>query len=85
MFEARVCGIPCQIEVTYFYGGSPGRTSGPVELCYPEEAPEIEYELFDRRGYRAKWLEAKACTSRSAEDEIYTACLEHMRELADDY
>ena len=81
MFEARVCGIPCQIEVTRFYPGDPGRYSGPIELCYPEEAPEVEFELYDRKGYRARWLEEKLTSTD--EDAIVETCLEHLRDFDD--
>lgn len=62
MFDARVCGIPCQVEVTNARYYKP-QSSNPYEcssdLDYHGYWDDIEYELYDRRGYRAKWLENK--------------------------
>ena len=58
-FNARVAGIPCQVEVVHYEPYDPGVTSGPPEHCYPPEGGEFEVELYDRKGYRARWLEAK--------------------------
>jgi len=38
-------GVDIEIEVTNYYGGDPGRTYGPPELCYPPEPAEIEFEI----------------------------------------
>jgi len=58
-FNDRVAGIPCQVEVVYYEPYDPGVTSGPPEHCYPPEGGDFEVELYDRKGYRARWLEAK--------------------------
>lgn len=57
--EARVCGIPCIIDVTYYEPVRPGRYFGCPEDCYPDEGGESEWVLLDRRGRRAEWLERK--------------------------
>lgn len=57
--EATVQGIPCLIKVTHFSPGSPGRYYGPAEACYPAEDPEFNYDILDRRGRPAPWLERK--------------------------
>lgn len=59
MFDSRVSGIPCKIKVLSYYPGSPGRTWGAWEDCYPAEDEEFEFEVYDRRGRRAEWLERK--------------------------
>lgn len=56
-FESHVRGIPCVVSVTSYCPGSPAIYSGP--WAGPEEYPEADWILFDRRGYRAEWLEKK--------------------------
>lgn len=58
-FESTVAGIPCVIRVTSYHAGRDGYISGPPEHCYPEEHPEAEVEVCDRRGRPAPWLERK--------------------------
>jgi len=74
MFDSRVSGIPCKIKVVSYSPGSPGRTSGAWEDCYPEEDEELEFEVYDRRGRRALWLE------RKLRDEDYSRILEEYKE-----
>lgn len=59
MIEARIAGIPCLIDPTHVM---------VVEGSYSYNADsdmdyygytEIEFEVYDRKGYRAKWLERK--------------------------
>jgi hypothetical protein len=52
-FESQVQGIPCKVKVTYATKYIPESWNGPAE------GGEFEFELLDRKGYRAKWLEAK--------------------------
>lgn len=60
IFDSRISGIPCQIKVgTYIpyvpmkvYGTGYGDADAPVP-------PEIEFEVLDRKGYKASWLEKK--------------------------
>lgn len=59
LIEARVAGIPCQINVTSLEPFRPGRYSGAPEDCYPDEGGDVEYEILDRRGRTAPWLERK--------------------------
>lgn len=58
-FDVRVCGIPCIVRVTYWERYVPAYISGPPENCYPAEGGCGDYELLDRRGRPAKWLERK--------------------------
>lgn len=58
-FEDRVAGIPCIINVLWWDRFRPGFVSGPPELCYPDEGGEGEWEVLDRRGRSAPWLERK--------------------------
>ena len=60
IFDTKVAGIPCQCKVI---GYSPYREmkvygSGMGD-CHPPEPEDFDFEILDRKGYRAKWLEAK--------------------------
>ena len=60
IFDTRISGIPCQINVRSFTPYAPmcitGSGFGDAD---PPENEELEYEVLDRKGYRAKWLESK--------------------------
>lgn len=58
-FDTTVCGIPCIVRVTYWEAYDPGCTSGPPERCYPAEGGDGEWEILDRNGRHAPWLENK--------------------------
>ena len=58
-FEDRVAGLPCLIVVTYWEPYVPAKVSGPPEYCYPAEGGCCEWEVRDRRGRPAPWLERK--------------------------
>lgn len=53
MYEVRVSGIPARARITYYY---PGRRETFADCA---DDPEIEFTLFDRRGYAAPWLMRK--------------------------
>ncbi|MGP5563758.1 hypothetical protein [Vreelandella alkaliphila] len=53
MMNARIAGIPCQINVINY---EPATRGGPDE---PPSGPEIEYVVYDLRGRKAGWLMAK--------------------------
>jgi hypothetical protein len=74
--EHRIAGIPCLIGVTDYEGYSPAYVSGPPENCYPSEGGTGDFEILDRRGYRAKWLERKLTAKE--EDLIQEAIFEYM-------
>lgn len=76
--ETTVCGIPCIIGVTDYEGYTPAYVSGPPENCYPAEGGYGYYEILDRKGYRAQWLERKV-TSR-VEDQIQDDIYNHFEE-----
>lgn len=73
-FESHVAGIPCIIAITGYYRGSPAVYSGP--MAGPEESPEAEWRVLDRRGYLAPWLEKKL--SSSDEERINEEAVEIM-------
>ena len=62
MIEHRIQGIPCQLEVTHFFEQKPmGSRADSDWDCYGYT--EIEYEVRDRRGRIAPWLESKMTES----------------------
>ena len=60
-FDTRIAGIPAMIGVTYFHYQPPWRGSAhtaPSDLDY-YGYHELEYDVLDRRGRPAAWLERK--------------------------
>lgn len=58
--ETQVSGIPCIALMTEYRRGVPMRITGTgFGDADPAEPDEVEFELLDRRGYRAGWLESK--------------------------
>lgn len=51
-------GIPCILKVWY-EEGAPEIVEGSPDKWQPYEPPEIGFWVYDRKGYRAKWLENK--------------------------
>ena len=56
MYQVTVCGIPAQAEVTDWN-----------EYLYKKGGYPTDVELYDRKGYRAEWLERKM---RNTEGEL---------------
>ena len=75
-FESRVCGIPCIIRVKYWEVYIPAQRSGPPERCYPEEGGEGEWEILDRKGRPAPWLERKM--TENDHDRMNREIFNHM-------
>ena len=57
--ETSVAGIPCQARMTYYVPADPGRVYGPPENCWPPEPAVVDFDVLDRRGRAAPWLERK--------------------------
>jgi hypothetical protein len=59
--ESRIQGIPCLIEVTTLTVVKPWR--GSAQSCPSSDDyygySEVEFEVLDRKGYKAAWLERK--------------------------
>ena len=69
-FPTYIAGIPCQCNVIYATPLIPMRVYGPgMEDADPPEGGDFEFEILDRKGYRAKWLEHKL-TSKDV-DRLY--------------
>lgn len=60
MLDSYIQGIPCKIEVTHFIcnKGSLNRYSAASDLDYYGYT-EVEFEVYDRKGYKADWLANK--------------------------
>ena len=58
IFSTKVNGIPCQCEVTHYTPYVPMHVygSGMGDADAPQES-EFEYQILDRRGKPAAWLE----------------------------
>lgn len=82
-FEHRVCGIPCIVAVTSWEAYVPAKTYGPPESCYPEEGGCGEWEIRDRRGRPAAWLERKM--SEEERERIDGLVFEYMESQRDEF
>ncbi len=60
-FDTQIEGIPCICKVTYYSPAKPMTGSGYGD-CDPPEEEEFDFEILDRKGYRAHWLERKVDT-----------------------
>lgn len=61
MMETQIAGIPCQVDVDTLLIVPPWKGSAqtaPSDLDYYGYT-EIEYTVYDRKGYKAAWLENK--------------------------
>ena len=87
--QVRVQGIPCLAEITHYHPGAPARrgihdrrTLELVDPGDPPEPPELSYRLYDRRGYRAEWVEA--LVDEDDEARILQAAADRARELREE-
>jgi len=73
-FESTVCGIPCIIRVTDYESYVAAYTTGLPENCYPSEGGCGDWEVLDRRGRPAAWLERKLTDSERSriDDEVFS-------------
>jgi len=65
-FEFTIAGIPCIIDATV-EAYTPAWIQGPSHHWHDSEGGGVEYTVFDRKGYRAKWLERKITPKIHAE------------------
>lgn len=80
-FEYTCCGIPCIVRVTHWESFRPAYIGGPPENCYPAEGGEGEWEILDRKGRPAPWLERKLTGQELA--RLEHAIFEHMENQYD--
>lgn len=60
LLDTHVAGIPCKVRVTEFVPASPGCRRGHPDNWTEDEPAEVDFEILDRRGRPAPWLERKA-------------------------
>lgn len=71
IFDTRINGIPCQCNVINYTPYIPMRVYGSgMGDADPPEYPEFDFEILDRNGRRAKWLD-RYVTDVVA-DELFT-------------
>ena len=82
-FSYHIDGIPCKIGVIHYNPGHHGSPlMGPPRSYMditPPEPEEAEYDVLDRKGYKAPWLE------RKIDDEIHCDIVNEIREWIDDF
>lgn len=79
-FHVTVEGIPALAVVRYYNPGQNGSGRGEPWSFASISAPEpeeVEYEIFDRKGYRAHWLENKL-NNRHVEDDVTQQVLDAL-------
>jgi hypothetical protein len=60
IFDTQIRGIPCQCEVINYSAGRPMKIYGTgFGDAHPPEPPEFKFNILDRKGYKANWLQAK--------------------------
>jgi hypothetical protein len=77
MFETKISGIPCLVKVVSTRCPQKTiRTGSGAGDCQPIEATDFEVEVFDRKGYKAEWLQRKLNTKQlqRIENEMNKAC-----------
>lgn len=85
MIPYHINGLPCKIGVLSYTKVDPWR--GSVYSC-PSDADyygytETEWELTDRKGYMAPWIEKKL--TQRMKDEVETAILEYFDRQRKEY
>ncbi|TDX21641.1 hypothetical protein DFO67_1349 [Modicisalibacter xianhensis] len=70
IFDTAISGIPCKCAVVYYAPSVPIRITGTgFGDADPPEPAEFEFELLDRTGCPARWLERKI-TEDDDEDRL---------------
>lgn len=85
-FTTRVHGIPCGVVIGEVTPGHPGTrdrfAQGMLaEPGTPPEPSEAEFQLTDRKGYRARWLENLMDHDEGLAIEL--ECLDHLKKRSE--
>lgn len=86
-FNARVCGIPCIIRVTYWEAYQPAIIRADPGNSHPSEGGDGEWEILDSRGRLAPWLQSKLDKDPDEQDRVSGLVYNHMENerYDDDY
>lgn len=86
-YKTRIRGIPALIKIISFDPGRPGYYCGHPDYNYPEDPPEIEYEICDISGRYANWLERKLTetTRHELEGQLINWLIKQREESLHDY
>ena len=57
--DTRIANIPCKVEITRYYKYRAATIWGHPDGWAPGEPEEISFQVLDRRGRVAPWLEEK--------------------------
>lgn len=75
--NTQIAGIPCKVEVVHVFVQKPlGPSCDSDWDCYGYS--EVEFKVLDRKGYPARWLEAKMSSEDS--ERIEAEILDYMKE-----
>lgn len=77
MLQTTICGIPCQVKVNYYYHQEPDYNNDVSASDYYGYT-DLDYTLYDRKGYRADWLMKKM--SKQDEEKVQEEILCHLHE-----
>lgn len=79
--EARIAGIPCKIGVTHFMAQKGSFNYHAASDMDYHGYTEIEYDVLDRRGRKAAWLERKI--TEDDELNIESSIIKYFEEEAE--
>ena len=78
--QTRIAGIPCIVNLVSVVGQfSPAVISKDPDYCHEAEYPEVTFQVCDRKGYPAPWLERKLTCEEASRIES-----ELLEELGND-
>lgn len=76
--QTRIAGIPCEVRLTYLHT-QPAQSWNDASDWDHNGYTDVEFGVFDRKGYPAAWLEAKLADEerRKIEDELVKEAKEY--------
>ena len=81
--DSHVAGIPCKLGVTEVGYYEPAYTRGHPDDWEPEDSCPHTYDILDRKGYRATWLDVK-CSTKDCDQHQHDIDKD-LKEFAHDY